>query len=136
MQAKQDKAKLFEMSALNRKLRNVMLQDTRFLQRHGFLDYSLLLAVEKSTSTFDPKKALDEKRLTRGLIRRGAVCSVSQITLKSSNLLSNQSKLLSVSGIQQRREVTTNFVVNTRHGSSVESTPNTFDGPAQPLEPQ
>ena len=62
--------RLFEMNDLTRKLRKVMLQDTRFLQRHGFLDYSLLLAVEKSKAEFDIKKAINDKRLTRGLVKR------------------------------------------------------------------
>ena len=39
---------MFKMSALNRKCGSVLAQDTNFLISHGFLDYSLLFAVEKS----------------------------------------------------------------------------------------
>ena len=48
LEAKERNHKLFIMDELNRKLQNVLLQDTSFLIRHGFLDYSLLLAVEKT----------------------------------------------------------------------------------------
>ena len=61
--------KLFEMSNLNRKLERVLLQDTRFLQKHGFLDYSLLVAIEKSDVKFNAMIAMQSKRLTRGLVR-------------------------------------------------------------------
>lgn len=41
------------MSNLNKKLKSVLQKDTQFLQEHGFLDYSLLLAVEKSDKKLD-----------------------------------------------------------------------------------
>ena len=70
LDAKAKSKKMFEFNALNRKLRAVLLQDTQFLQQHGFLDYSLLLAVEKSDKKFDLHQAMTDKRLTRGLIKR------------------------------------------------------------------
>ena len=36
------------MNELHRKLGGVLAQDARFLKRHGFLDYSLLLAIEEN----------------------------------------------------------------------------------------
>ena len=36
------------MNDLHRKLGIVLSQDAKFLKRHGFLDYSLLLAVEEN----------------------------------------------------------------------------------------
>ena len=68
------------MSDLNRKLVGVMQQDKMFLQQHGFLDYSLLIAIEKSEAEFDAEKSMLSKRLTRGLIRfkrRDAIRSLS-----------------------------------------------------------
>ena len=60
------------MDTLNRKLRRVLKQDTEFLIRHGFLDYSLLLAIEKcpEAKKFDVKRRRFERRLTRGLVKR------------------------------------------------------------------
>mmetsp|Transcript_20288 Transcript_20288/g.23937 ORF Transcript_20288/g.23937 Transcript_20288/m.23937 type:complete len:105 (+) Transcript_20288:63-377(+) len=58
------------MNALNRKLRGILRQDTKFLQEHGFLDYSMLLAIETSEVKFDANLAMQTKRVTRGLIKR------------------------------------------------------------------
>ena len=58
------------MNDLNRKLKKVLLQDTRFLQKHGFLDYSLLVAVETSEAKFNAELSLKNRKMTRGLIKR------------------------------------------------------------------
>ena len=44
------------MNELNRKLNKIIRQDSVFLISHGFLDYSLLVAIEKSDKKFDMKK--------------------------------------------------------------------------------
>ena len=55
MAAKHQNKKLFEMNILNRKLKNILQKDTQFLIQNGFLDYSLLVAIEKNDSKFDSK---------------------------------------------------------------------------------
>jgi len=72
--AKAGDASMFAMGDLNRKLRVVLQQDTKFLIDHGFLDYSLLLAVEKNDEmVINPeivKKQALVRRMTRGVLRR------------------------------------------------------------------
>ena len=58
------------MNELNRKLNKIIRQDSVFLISHGFLDYSLLLAVEKSESeSVDLQRTSQNRLLTRGLVK-------------------------------------------------------------------
>ena len=74
-----------------------MLQDTRFLQEHGFLDYSLLIGIEKTDFEFDMDKAMQSKRITRGIVkfnRRVAMRSTDQVKKRKLNVPYQSSALL------------------------------------------
>ena len=49
------------MTELNCKMKSFLYQDTKFLINHGFLDYSLLLAIEIQ---MEPKSNISDKKIS------------------------------------------------------------------------
>ena len=76
LSAKAEKKKMLSLSELNRKLKGILKQDTRFLINHGFLDYSLLVAIEGSDQKFNYKKIDRNRRISRGIFKRARNNSV------------------------------------------------------------
>ena len=75
------------MTPLNCKLKKIMLKDTQFLISHGFLDYSMLLAIEKSSVEVDVAKSMRDQQLTRGLYKRKTTVYKKEKKNKLSELL-------------------------------------------------
>lgn len=49
---KKKKIPQLQISAINKHIEKILRRDVRFLQTHGLIDYSLLLAIELSTEKF------------------------------------------------------------------------------------
>ena len=63
---------MFGMCELNRKLKYVLRRDSNFLIQHGFLDYSLLIAIEKcdKAKADDAQTRLLLRSVARGIVKR------------------------------------------------------------------
>ena len=69
---KKKNREFLSLAKVNRVLVRAVRRDIHFLKLHGLIDYSLLMAVEKSNEKFDQRRVFKARLKTINIMRRAS----------------------------------------------------------------